>query len=219
MGQIIIIGGNKGGSAKTATCIQLAVQLAHIGADFLVVNADPQKSMANFVRYRQQHGVTPAIPLAEAYGDISTQLHTHAKKYDIVLVDVAGRNSAELVTGLLVADQVIAPHQSTQVDLDTLEELATQVRVARMRGNNPDLRARAYQTITSTHRHKGPIERQEFLTFVKEFPELEAMESASNYRSVYRSSFGEGKGVTECDDEKAAAEAVALFNEVFPQWS
>ncbi len=56
MGQIIIIGGNKGGSAKTATCIQLAVQLAHIGADFLVVNADPQKSMANFVRYHVSHG-------------------------------------------------------------------------------------------------------------------------------------------------------------------
>lgn len=216
MGQIIIVGGNKGGSAKTATCIQLAVQLAHAGADYLVVNADPQKSMANFVRYRHQHGVTPAIPLAEAYGDISTQLHTHAKKYDVVLVDVAGRNSVELVTSLLVADQVIAPHQSTQVDLDTLEELAAQVRVGRMRGNNPDLRARAYQSITSTHHHKGRIEREEFLSFVREFPELEAMESSNCYRSIYRSSFGKGLGVTECDDEKAAAEAVALFNEVFP---
>lgn len=214
MGQIIILGGNKGGVGKTTTCIQLSVQLAHAGADFIVVNADPQRSMANFVEYRTAKGVMPEIPLVEAYHDISTKLHTLAKKYEIVLVDVAGRNSAELVTGLLVADQVIAPHQSTQVDLDTLQELATQVAAARLRGN-PNLRARCYQTITSTHRHKGPQERQDFLDFVGEYDVLEAMESASNYRSAYRSSFSEGKGVTELNDEKAAAEAVALFKEVF----
>lgn len=213
MGQITIVGCNKGGATKTTTCIQMAVKMAHLGLDFIVVNADKQKSLPDFIQYRNEEKIEPRIPMVEARGDIAMALFDMAKKYQHVLVDVAGRNSEELVTGMLVADQVIAPHQSSQFDMDTMKELSAQARAARL--HNKRLRVRCYQSMASTHPHLSKREREDFVSFIKELPELEYLAAVACYRQVYRDSAAQGKGVLEANDDKARAEVEALYAEVF----
>jgi len=132
---ITIIGCNKGGAAKTTTAINLAVGLALRGDDVCLVDADVQRSASRWYAEREAAGITPSITLIEKRDNISQTLRSLDEKFTHVIVDVAGRNSRELITGGTVAHQIIAPHQCSQLDLDTMVELQQQLES--MRDLNP----------------------------------------------------------------------------------
>jgi len=210
---IIIVGCNKGGAGKTTTAVNLVTLLVCDGADVCFVDADQQRSSAKWHADREAAGVKPAITLIERRGNITSTLLSLAKKYDHVVVDVAGRNSQELITGAIAADILIAPHQCSQLDLDTLGELATQVE--RVRDLNPDLLVYVYHSIASTNPILAGQERHEFLTFMADFPTFTPMKSIGHYRKAYRDAFPLGLSVIEGPNEKAAAEVRELAQEVF----
>jgi len=130
-----------------------------------------------------------------------------------VIVDVAGRNSRELITGATAADLVIAPHQCSQLDLDTLAELQDQI--IRVRDLNPELKAMAYHTMASTNPSVRETERQEFMTFISDFPEVSVIDAVGFYRKVYRDVMTTGQSVLESGNAQATAEIDALCSEVF----
>ena len=132
---IIIIGSNKGGSGKTTTATNLAVGLAMQGKEVCLVDADAQRSASRWHGDRTNNNIVPEVTLVEKRDNISQTITTLNDKFDYVIVDVAGRNSREMITGATVADMIIAPHQASQFDLDTLEELQQQV--IRIRDLNP----------------------------------------------------------------------------------
>lgn len=141
---IVIIGSNKGGVGKTTTAVNLATALAMKGNDICLVDADPQRSASRWYAEREVAELKPLITLIEKRDNITQTLKTLGEKFDHVIVDVAGRNSRELITGAVVADIIIAPHQCSQLDLDTLGELQDQV--VRVRDLNPELKVLAYHT-------------------------------------------------------------------------
>ena len=209
---IIIVGCNKGGAGKTTTATNLAVAVARQGKEVCFVDADPQRSGSRWHAERETNGLQPAITPMEKRDNIASALKSLGEKYDYVLVDVAGRNSRELISGAAVADLIIAPHQASQLDLDTLSELQEQI--VRVRDLNPALRVVAYQTMASTNPSVKGTERQEFLAYLAEFPEIEAMNSVGYYRKVYRDVIPQGKSVLEADNPSAVAEIEALVQEV-----
>ncbi|HHQ6598115.1 TPA: AAA family ATPase [Serratia fonticola] len=210
---IHVIGSNKGGCSKTTTAINLAVGLAMRGKDIVLVDADMQLSASRWNAEREASGLKPLITLIQKTGNISQTLRSLDEKYEHVIVDVAGRNSRELITACSVAYQLIAPHQSSQLDLDTMMELQEQL--IRVRDLNPDLKAFCYQSIATTNPLLAGTERKEFLEFVSEFDQLVPLESKSCFRKVYRDVMAEGKSVLETDNEKAKVEVWALIDEVF----
>ncbi|MDU6410981.1 MAG: AAA family ATPase [Yersiniaceae bacterium] len=210
---ITIIGCNKGGAAKTTTAINLAVGLAMRGEDVCLVDADVQRSASRWYAERENAGLTPAITLIEKRDNISQTLKSLDQKYSHVIVDVAGRNSRELITGGTVAHQIIAPHQCSQLDLDTLVELQQQLES--MRDLNPALKAYCYQSMATTNPLLRGNERKEFLDFVAEFEGIIPLQSVACYRKVYRDVMSEGKSVLEAPNEHAKDEVLSLIEEIF----
>ncbi|MEY8709852.1 chromosome partitioning protein ParA [Mangrovibacter phragmitis] len=210
---ITIVGCNKGGAAKTTTAINLAVGLAQQGNDVCLVDADVQRSAARWIGEREEARLSPAITLVEKRDNIAATLRSLNEKYTHVIVDVTGRNSRELVTGGTVADIIIAPHQSSQLDLDTLIELQQQV--ISWRDLNPELKVFGYQTMATTNPLIRGNERYEFLEYIKEFPEITPLNAIACFRKVYRDVMPQGKSVMETSNEQAKNEVLALIKEVF----
>lgn len=210
---IVIVGSNKGGVGKTTTAVNLATALAMKGKDVCLVDADPQRSASRWYAEREAGNLLPSITLVEKRDNITQTLKTLGEKFDHVIVDVAGRNSRELITGAVVADIIIAPHQCSQLDLDTLGELQDQV--TRVRDLNPELKVLAYHTMASTNPSVRETERKEFMAYLAEFPEIEPLKSVGFYRKAYKDSIAFGKSVLETENGQAAAEIGDLVQEVF----
>jgi chromosome partitioning protein len=213
MGTITLVASNKGGVGKTTTATNIAVALAQAGLDVCLVDADRQRSASRWHAEREDAGIEPRITLIEKLGRISMTLRTLSEKFDHVIVDVAGRNSDELLSALAVAHTVIAPHQCSQLDLDTLSEL--QIQVSAALNINPNLRTLAYHTMASTNPSVRETERREFLEFLSEFPEIQPLQSVGFYRKAYKDVMSFGRSVLEGDNAQAIAEVRSLVKEVY----
>ena len=211
---IIMIGCNKGGSGKSTTAVSVAAALAQEGKTILVC-ADPQPSAYMWCQDREKNEVKPYITGVKAEGNITNTLKSFSDSFNFVVVDVAGRNSRELLTGACVADILIAPHQCSQFDLDTLGELQEQL--IKVKDLNPKLKAYAYQTMAATNIKVMEIERTNFLDICSEFDQLTPLKAVGYYRRAYKAMTEQGKGATEWTDEKAKAEILYLLEEV-KQW-
>jgi len=210
---ITVIGGNKGGSGKTTTAVNLAIGLALRGKDVCLVNGDLQRTAAKHLAEREASEVKPAITLIEKFDNLSQTLRALDEKYEHVIVDVAGRNSREFITSGVVAHQIIAPLQCSQPDLDTLIELQQQVES--MRDLNPELKVFCLQSMATTNPVLRGNERKEFIDYLDEFPSIQTLESVICFRKVYRDCMSSGLGVLETDNTAAKSEMERLMEEVF----
>jgi chromosome partitioning protein len=210
---ITIVGCNKGGASKTTGATNISVGLALAGHDVCLVDADPQRSSAKWFAEREAAGIESKLTLIEKRDNIASTLRSLNEKFDHVIVDVAGRNSRELITGSSVADLIIAPHQCSQLDLDTLGELQEQV--IQIRDLNEGLRVLVYHSMASTNATVRDKERSEFLAYLAEFPEFQVLDSVGYYRKIYKDVIAEGRSVLEVGKTPAADEIRALLNEVY----
>ncbi|ECX5877010.1 AAA family ATPase [Salmonella enterica] len=216
---IVVIGSNKGGPGKSTTSINVAVGLALRGKSVCYFDADKQKSGKDWHSYRVENGVKPEITLVAETGNIAASLLEMDAQHDYVIVDVAGRNSHEFVVAGSVADLIIAPHLSSQLDMNTVDELLSQHTA--WLGINPEMKLYVYHSRSSNHPVVRKQERAEFLAFMSDYPELPVLKTVGFERKAFRDSIPLGLGVLELPAKKATADAkkdiLALLKEVFPE--
>lgn len=210
---IVIIGSNKGGTGKTTTATNVALALAYSNYDVCLVDADFQRSASRWYQDRQEAKLLPSITLIEKYDNISATLEELDKKFNYIIVDVAGRNSREMITGLSVADILISPHQASQLDLDTIVELQEQI--IRVKDINPKLLSYILHTMASTNPTVRTNERKEFFEYLSDFPQLKLLNTCCYYRKIYRDVMPLGKAVIEYNNLQAKNEILELIKEVF----
>lgn len=209
---IILVGCNKGGSGKTTTATNISVGLAMRGADVCLVDADKQASSERWAKERDSSEIEPSITLVQKLDNTSNMIKKLNGKFDYIIVDVAGHNSREMITAAMIADIVIAPHQASQLDLDTLEELQEQV--VKIMDYNKKLQVYIYHAMASTNPKVKDIEREDFEKYVSELKEFTALNAVGYFRKEYRDVISLGKSVLETDNANAANEIQALIDEV-----
>ncbi len=208
---IILIGSQKGGCGKSTTAVNICAELSRRGGDVVLVDSDRQSTSANWVADRSAKSEIPVVHCVQKYENIRETLIDLDKRYKYVIVDAAGRDSRELRTGMTAAHILIVPFRPSQPDLDTLPNM--QVIITQAKDLNPDLKIYGLLTMAPTNPVINEIlEAKEYL---KDYPEIQLLETIIRDRKVYRDAMSDGLGVVEKDNEKAKDEILSLIKEVF----
>ena len=207
---IILVGSQKGGPGKTTIAVNLAVEYARRGDDVCLVDADPQRSAARWHADREEQGHEPAIACVEKIGSIHQTLQDLATRYDVVIVDVAGKDSKEMRTGMTAADKLVVVVRPSQLDLDTLGHMTEGIDQAL--DFNPELDVRGL--ITQAPSNPNITERTDAGEYLADYPRIRPLETVIYERKAYRDVVGEGLGVVEWSNPKAKAEIQELAAEL-----
>jgi chromosome partitioning protein len=207
---IILIGSQKGGCGKSTTAVNLCAALAQDGRDVVLVDADRQSTASNWCQDRDADESLPKVHSVQKYDNIRETLFDLNTRYEIVVVDAAGRDSRELRTGMTAAHVMVVPFRPSQPDLDTLPNL--QEIITQARDYNPDLQVFGLLTMAPTN----PVihEADEAREYLSDYPEIQMLDTIVRDRKVYRDAMSEGMGVVEMDNPKATKEMQDLKEEV-----
>lgn len=203
-----LVGSTKGGVGKSTLASNLAVYLAHEGADVVLLDCDPQATSKRWVdRRNERNDGRPVVHVAQAMGDAFKIARDLASRYEHVVIDVGGRgDSRELRTALAAADVLIAPTKASQPDLEVFDALNELVGLAR--GLNPGLRA--YSVLSMAPSNPLINEVAEAKEFLADFSELELLPTVVRDRKAYRDAILQGLGVVELANAQARAEIQLL---------
>jgi chromosome partitioning protein len=198
---IILVGNQKGGCGKSTTAVNLCAYFATKGRDVMLVDADRQSTATAWVSDRSETKL-PLVNSVQKYDNICKSLIDLGKRYEIVIVDAAGRDSRELRTGMLASDVLLMPFRPSQPDLDVLPKMFEIV--AQAKDLNPNLVSCALITMAPTNPSINEITQTKEV-FI-DYPEISLLKNIIYDRKVYRDAMSEGCGVVELNNKKAADE-------------
>ncbi|KAG0189373.1 cytochrome c oxidase subunit 1 [Apophysomyces sp. BC1034] len=223
-GRIILVGGEKGGSAKTTMAVNLAVLSARSGRDTLLVDTDPQGSASDWTVARDEeiekgiqegnaNGSPPRIACLQKFGKgLARELEDLSTRYEEIIVDAGGRDSVELRAAMTKAEVMVSPIQASSFDLWTLRRLDELVRQAQ--AFNSDLKVLV--VISRAPTNPSVTDTTEAAELVSEYETFSLARHPVRERIAFRRSAGQGLGVVEYDpaDKKAIFEINALYKEI-----
>lgn len=205
---IISICNEKGGSGKSTLVTNLAIALYNKEKKNLVIDADPQKSIASFVAIRNEENHIKKFDLACRVGDDFKNYlldNNKLKEYDFILCDTGGRDSREMRIALALSDIVIIPTIPSQFDVSVLDKMIEIVKMAKE--TNPKLIA--YIVINRASTNPFLQKKIDYLqSYIKELEQdyIKLLDLVIYEREKYKISTQMGLGVTENGKSKASDE-------------
>lgn len=206
---IYTIGGIKGGSGKSTVATNFTIMLASLGRDVLLVDADDQETATDFTFLRNEKfngnaGYT-AVQLTDKA--VRTQILRQKEKYDDIVIDTGGRDTASQRAALSIADIYLVPFVPRSFDVWTLERVAQLIE--EMSAVNPEVKAFAFLNRADP---RG-VDNQEAGEFLQESKALQFINTPLGNRKAFSNAAAQGLGVTEVKptDEKAIHEFKMLF--------
>jgi chromosome partitioning protein len=205
---IITVGGQKGGSGKSCLAQNLASALVHRKRQVMLIDADPQKTSADWADERSTTDA-PAIDHQAMTGDISKTALALTRDR-ILIIDCGGRDTRELRSAMVVSDLLLIPTRPKRRDLKTLDYVSDLVEKSRI--TNPDLIART--VISQAPTLPSQIQRILDAKAVSESFGLPALNAIIYTRNVYDDAEESGLSVFEANDEKAKTEISQVLDEI-----
>ena len=206
---IYTIGGIKGGSGKTTIATNLTVWLSSQGRDVLLVDADDQETATDFTVWRSEltDGNTGYTAIQLSDSAVRTEVLKLEPKYDDIVIDTGGRDTASQRAALTVANVFLLPFIPRSFDIWTLEKVTALIE--EVRPINPALKILAFLN-RSDPRGSDNRGASELLSESGDFTFLD---TALGNRKAFANAAAMGMGVTEVKprDKKAIRELDALF--------
>lgn len=110
---VIVLASPKGGVGKSTCAVLLAIGFARMGAEVILIDADPNESLSQWVQFGLPKGIT-------ALKDTSSRIASTIRESDghgrVVIVDTEGIASQAVSRATAMADLVIVPMQPTTLD-------------------------------------------------------------------------------------------------------
>jgi chromosome partitioning protein len=229
----ILFGGEKGGTGKSTLSINMAIMSALMGHEVLFIDTDKQRTASQFFERRHEKEIDPPVFCIHLTGgQLHKDIRTHAKKYEIVIIDAGGQDSQELRSAMICPDvsKFYAPLQPSEFDLNTLVTLDQLSSIAKT--YNENMTAHILLNMCPTHaKVRTAKEAAELVT--QEFQEnLNLCESKISHRIPYQYASREAQSVVEWEralinrmpayqarsyQAKASNEMMALYKEVFAE--
>lgn len=209
---IVVVGGIKGGSGKTTVATNLAVMRSKV-ADLLLIDADDQETASDFTILRNERLETGAgyTSIRLSGSAVRTETKRLDVKYDEILIDTGGRDTASQRAALSVADILLVPFVPRSFDVWTLEKVSELV--GEMRTANPELKAYAFiNRADATGR-----DNSEAAEIIKDTTELEFIDCPLGSRKAFSNAAAKGLAVVEHkpQDPKAVKEIETLYRYLF----
>lgn len=210
---ILVLAQTKGGVGKTTLAVNLAIARSIRGkSDVLLVDADEQGTATDFSALRAESrpsiGYT-AVQLAGAA--VRTQVLAMAGKYDDVVIDAGGRDTAGLRAALTVAHVALIPFQPRSFDVWVFEKMAGLIAEARI--VNPNLRAVAVINMADPQGDDNQAAAQE----LQANTEIQYLSSPIGRRKAFSNAAAQGLSVLEMPrpDPRASNELKLLCDKLF----
>ena len=130
--RVIAVGNVKGGVGKTTLAVNLTICEALRGIDALLIDGDEQGTARAFTQLRAETlGATGYTAVSLRGAEIRTQVRQLRSKYQRIVIDVGGRDTASLRAALTVADLLVVPVLPATFDVWSLDPLQEVVQEAR----------------------------------------------------------------------------------------
>ena len=216
MGKIIAAAGHKGGPGKSTLIISIGVFLAKKGKSVCWLETDKQGSLQDFVESRKETGITPEIPLFRCFTDIAAKAKKLATKFDYVLLDSPGQQSAEFMKSIVCADIVLTfADPASSIETNTLGKVVYDIKTAQA-GLNPHLKG--FIVLNKCDTDPRDTEASEFRKLLNADPDwLPVTRQRIYYRKAHKKAYNNGMGVHEYNDKcgnKARGEIELLIKEI-----
>lgn len=212
---IVVFGGIKGGVGKTTLSVNTAIIRATAGHSVLLVDADEQGSASDFTSARnetlQDKARTDYVCIKLHGKAVRTELLKLADKYDDIIIDVGGRDTAGQRAALSLADMYIIPLLPASYDVWTLDKVSTLIEEAAP--FNPTLVA---QCVINRGDAKGE-DNQQAARIAEETPHISLIPVVIGNRKAFRTGAAQGLAVTELKpaDRKACEEITAFYKHLY----
>jgi len=199
---ILLIGSQKGGCGKSTLSVNMSALLAKQGKDVVIVDADRQGSSSFWASERStEHPDAPKVHCIQKYDNIKDTLMDLNNRYEIVIVDAAGRDSLELRSSMLVAHKLLIPLRPAIFDLETVLKMQEIIEQSLM--INPDIDIHAVLTMCPTNPVVG--EKNDAVEYLEDFPSIKLTHTVIRDRKIYRDSTNTGLGVIEMPENTSAS--------------
>lgn len=207
---IITIGCEKGGAGKSSIAQALAVYLKLDNRDVLLVDADPQRTSAEWAEERAEAG-NLVIPCVELTGKILKDLQYLDSNDKIIVVDCGGADSLAMRSALSIANIALIPFRPKRRDLRTASKMADIIETALL--NNPNMIVRT--VITQAPTLPSQFRRIDSAKSVLQSLDLNPLERYTRNLNCWDDAEEDGLSILEyVEDKKGADDANGVFSEL-----
>jgi chromosome partitioning protein len=195
--KVLTIACQKGGTAKTTTGLNLAVEAVTRGLKVAYIDLDPQVSACNWgdIRGEDRPPVIEASPVPHLDRALKRADDNGA---DLAIIDTAGRTNDAASAAVQVANLVLVPLQPSLIDLKTLDATLEIIRLA---GSKPT-------RILLTRVRAAGSRHGDTSSWLKQEKGVEVCPFLLGERVIYQDAYARGLGVTEAEPEGKAAEEI-----------
>jgi chromosome partitioning protein len=202
---ITVIANLKGGSGKSTVTFNLAIWLKMKGEEVIAYDLDPQQTLKDVSRVREEDGTTPTLEVRVINGTgVGEKLSDHSCH---VLVDVGAGNMDAMKTAISTADRVIIPVQPSQPDVWATQRFLQIIGDACGDDKHPELIAFINRADTH-HAVRESDEAEEALEMLEKF---RVIPNRLCQRTNFRRTFSEGLSIFELSEKSKSAEEFERF--------